>query len=356
VEKFSAGLRANPAAVLNNENSNVGLRANPAGVLNNENSNDGLRANPAGVKYNIRSESKEKEADLNDDLEDENMSPALNPPLPESEQRKGIRLLKNGVKIRNEKSAVAERTIQMLEKELVKLSPGNNPINRNILVKATNQLNNRIRQLHKSARELLFRRNQLSGEALHENDTEVADKHGRRKKNNNKKFTKDDRKEKEKLNYKLGDKALPDFQLRTKKKVERQNNEVQCKDTDSEKECFYCKRIGYLDFKHEKEQCRRYKAVAPQKVQLRTSENNMDSDDDDLDEIKTCSRILHKEILIDQDGEFNIDDEQNINEDEKNTRLPEPQDFREIQRKRRILLIFVDVLLIIYVEFSILVY
>jgi hypothetical protein len=74
------------------------------------------------------------------------------------------------------KNAVAEKAIQELEEELVRISPGNDPIDGKVLVNATNQLNGRIRHLHKSARELLFKRNQLSGEALEIDDIEVANK------------------------------------------------------------------------------------------------------------------------------------------------------------------------------------
>jgi hypothetical protein len=55
-------------------------------------------------------------------------------------------------------------------------------------------------------------------------------------------------------------------------------------DPNSEKGCSYCKRMGYLDFKHDKKQCMRNKAVAPHKVLFRTSQDGTDLDNDDQDE------------------------------------------------------------------------
>ena len=64
------------------------------------------------------------------------------------------------------KNSVAEKAIQKLEDELVKISPYSSQIDDMILVKVTDQLNCKIRHTHRSAKELLMKRNQFTGDDL----------------------------------------------------------------------------------------------------------------------------------------------------------------------------------------------
>ena len=56
------------------------------------------------------------------------------------------------------KNSVAEKGIQELEEELVKLAPEGQPVNKLLLAKATHNLNSRIRHTCRSAQELLMKR------------------------------------------------------------------------------------------------------------------------------------------------------------------------------------------------------
>ena len=58
------------------------------------------------------------------------------------------------------KNSVAERGIQELEEELKKISPNSSTINDMELMKATHALNSKICHTHRSARELLLKRDQ----------------------------------------------------------------------------------------------------------------------------------------------------------------------------------------------------
>ena len=54
------------------------------------------------------------------------------------------------------------------------MSPGDQPVTEIELIKAMHLLNNRIRHTHRSAKELLLKRNQDTGESLKFNDKEIA--------------------------------------------------------------------------------------------------------------------------------------------------------------------------------------
>jgi hypothetical protein len=58
-----------------------------------------------------------------------------------------------------------------------------------------------------------------------------------------------------------------------------------------EKECFYCKQAGYLEFKHEKENCTKYRAVAPSENKFKVSYDT-DSDEEDDQELDTIDEIV----------------------------------------------------------------
>ena len=72
------------------------------------------------------------------------------------------------------KNSVAEKGIQELEEELRKIN--SETINEIELMKATHVLNSRIRHTHRSAKELLMKRDQYTGEDLKVNDKDVSSK------------------------------------------------------------------------------------------------------------------------------------------------------------------------------------
>ena len=78
------------------------------------------------------------------------------------------------------KNSVAEKGIQELEEELKKIN--SETINEIELMKATHVLNSKIRHTHRSARELLLKRDQYTGENLMVNDKEVSSKQKNRRK------------------------------------------------------------------------------------------------------------------------------------------------------------------------------
>ena len=83
------------------------------------------------------------------------------------------------------KNSFAEEAIEELEDELAKLSPGKNMIGNIVLSKAVFALNSRIRHTHRSARELLFRRDQYSGYSIEVDDGKIStDQNEKRKKDN----------------------------------------------------------------------------------------------------------------------------------------------------------------------------
>ena len=108
------------------------------------------------------------------------------------------------------KNSVAEKAIQELEDELVKISPHGSQIDDMILAKATDQLNCKIRHTHRSAKELLLKRNQFTGDDIEVDDLEVSDKQFRERKNKNEQKLKKTDKKKEKkeetqTKFKVGD-------------------------------------------------------------------------------------------------------------------------------------------------------
>ena len=68
------------------------------------------------------------------------------------------------------KNPVAERAIQELEQELVRLHPHGGMITDISLVKATAQLNSRLRYSGLSAREMFFQRDQFTNQQIHVSD------------------------------------------------------------------------------------------------------------------------------------------------------------------------------------------
>jgi len=84
------------------------------------------------------------------------------------------------------KNSVAERSIQELEEEVKKISPNSSAINDMELIKATHALNSKIRHTHRSARELLLKRDQYTEENFTINDTEVSEKQLERRLKDNK--------------------------------------------------------------------------------------------------------------------------------------------------------------------------
>ena len=72
-----------------------------------------------------------------------------------------------------------------MEDELAKLSPGRNMIGNIVLSKAVFTLNSRIRHTQRSARELLFKRDQYSESSIEVDDDKIsADQYERRMKDN----------------------------------------------------------------------------------------------------------------------------------------------------------------------------
>ena len=82
------------------------------------------------------------------------------------------------------KNSVAEKGIQELEEELKKIN--SETINEIELMKVTHVLNSKIRHTHRSARELLLKRDQYTGENLVVDDKEVSDKQKDRREKDNK--------------------------------------------------------------------------------------------------------------------------------------------------------------------------
>ena len=103
------------------------------------------------------------------------------------------------------KNGVAEKSIQELEAELVKISPGDQPVTEIELIKATHLLNNRIRHTHRSAKELLLKRNQDTGESLKFNDKEIAQSQEERREKDNALKTEKETKANIVTEYELGD-------------------------------------------------------------------------------------------------------------------------------------------------------
>ena len=79
------------------------------------------------------------------------------------------------------KKEVAEKAIQELHEEIVKISDETKQLSEIELAKATDSLNSRIRFSERSAKELWMRRNQYTGDNLDVDDVELSDdQHSRR--------------------------------------------------------------------------------------------------------------------------------------------------------------------------------
>jgi hypothetical protein len=132
------------------------------------------------------------------------------------------------------KNVESNKRIQEKEEELPILSPGSDSTAESIQVKTTNQLAN----------------------------------------DDKKRYTKDTR---QSISRSLeGNVPTGIRPLRTKTKVECQKKVIQRRNTEPVKECFYDKRVEYLDYK--------YEAVSWQKVQLKNSVDDTNPDDDNLGE------------------------------------------------------------------------
>ena len=85
-------------------------------------------------------------------------------------------LMKHGITLdigrskNTNKNPIAERAIQELEKELVKQNPRGGPTNELELVKATTQLNSRLRYSGLSAREMFYQRDQFTNQQINVSD------------------------------------------------------------------------------------------------------------------------------------------------------------------------------------------
>ena len=77
------------------------------------------------------------------------------------------------IKNRN-KTAVADKCIQELEDELRKLDPQCSPINSHILQRALTSINKHVRNRGLSSRELIFQRDQYTGDQLDINDHDLS--------------------------------------------------------------------------------------------------------------------------------------------------------------------------------------
>ena len=231
------------------------------------------------------------------------------------------------------KNGVAEKSIQELEAELVKISPGDQPVTEIELIKATHLLNNRIRHTHRSVKELLVKRNQDIGESLEFNNKEIAQSQEERREKDNALKTEKETKANIVTKYELGDlvfvisdkkkhterdayvvtkvgekevnvvkaksgktagktyvvkkdniyKALPTAKQERKKKLTEEDDEEKESKQEQVERCFYCKRAGYKDCYHGKEECPRYQAVAPRKFVKETKEKE-ESDSDSEEE------------------------------------------------------------------------
>ena len=228
------------------------------------------------------------------------------------------------------KNSVAEKGIQELEHELLRISPTSQSLNEISLAKATHSLNSRIRYTHKSARELLLKRDQFTGHALDINDKDISDlQFSRRSCDNKRKISSKSPNDNEPhyiagdIVFVISDKdkhknrdayvviGVEDNMVEivkatnrsrgTRYKVKTENvykaisslNPQQPlsegADTHSDTpphsdqiECFYCKRCGYSDYQHDKKSCYRYQRAAPPQPNIpRHQESYRDSDSDD---------------------------------------------------------------------------
>ena len=71
------------------------------------------------------------------------------------------------------KNPVADKAIQELEDEIIRLEPSERPITTTQLNSALSRLNSRIRLQGLSSYELMFRRNQFTADQLNNNDKDI---------------------------------------------------------------------------------------------------------------------------------------------------------------------------------------
>lgn len=100
-------------------------------------------------------------------------------------KEKGITLDFGKIKNIN-KNPVAERCNQELEKELLKIDPSGSPVTQLVLSNATDVLNSRIRHQGLSAKEIVFGRDQYTGNKLLVDGKEISDKQDKLRKANHK--------------------------------------------------------------------------------------------------------------------------------------------------------------------------
>ena len=273
------------------------------------------------------------------------------------------------------KNSVAEKGIQELEEELVKLAPDGQPVNELILAKATHNLNSRIRHTRRSAQELLMKRDQFTGESLEVKDADISDKqHNMRRKKNIEKIS-ELKDTKEKIEYRKGDivfvisdkhkhkeretymvvqveddlievvkakkgrtagtkykvkaenvyKALPDMDssvINEEKKTEKGKllND-QDKHSDIQEMCFYCKKCKYLDYNHKKEDCIRYKSVMAKdpRSNIREKQESDSESENEREDVNPDNATDNDSVTDDEREnvvELDVDDENESAEDE----------------------------------------
>ena len=83
------------------------------------------------------------------------------------------------------KNGVAEKAIQELEDELLKVNPKNEELNEILLSRATYNLNSRVRFTKRSSKELWFKRDQNTGDHLEFNDEDISQKQFERRRRDN---------------------------------------------------------------------------------------------------------------------------------------------------------------------------
>jgi hypothetical protein len=273
------------------------------------------------------------------------------------------------------KNSVAEKAIQELEEEFLKLLPTNSDLDELTLIKATASLNSRIRHTGRSAKELLTKRDQFSGEDINVLDGDLSDKqYARRQRDNKAKmlpsclktptyqrgdivFIRSDKdKNKNRDSYIIVSvqtdsvevvkatsrargskylvkneniyKALPSVPS-ADTPVSSSDNESS--DNDDEQFCFYCKGARYLDYHHHKSSCSRYRAVAkrqPPAPQRTTFESDSD---DDLQETVTRPDISEEEFLDAVQDPEGANDENDDNEEAEEVNEVEDEDDREVE-------------------------
>ena len=84
------------------------------------------------------------------------------------------------------KNSVAEKGIQELEEEILRVVSSNQALNEISLAKATHSLNSRIRYTHRSAKELLLKRDQFTGDNLIIDDHDLSERQFQRRSQDNK--------------------------------------------------------------------------------------------------------------------------------------------------------------------------